>query len=84
MDCYVRVSFIEHTTRNLSANLIFDIIIADNSAFVKLPCQHSQDKKLYKYLKKLYIIDDLPVWGVSMRFKTAIRTTPIELSAHIW
>ena len=26
-------------------------------------------------LKKLYVIDDLPVWSVSMRSKTAIRTT---------
>jgi predicted AAA+ superfamily ATPase len=27
-------------------------------------------------LKKLYVIDDLPVWSVSMRSKTAMRTTP--------
>jgi len=27
-------------------------------------------------LKKLYVIEDLPVWRVSMRSKTAMRTTP--------
>ena len=37
------------------------------------------DKTIVNYintLKKLYVIDDLPVWSVSMRSKTAIRTTP--------
>jgi predicted AAA+ superfamily ATPase len=37
------------------------------------------DKTIVDYvnaLKKLYVIDDLPVWSVSMRSKTAIRTTP--------
>ena len=37
------------------------------------------DKTIMDYinaLKKLYVIDDLPVWSVSMRSKTAIRTTP--------
>jgi len=27
-------------------------------------------------LKKLYVIEDLPVWSVAMRSKTAMRTTP--------
>ena len=37
------------------------------------------DKTISDYtnaLKRLYVIDDLPVWSVSMRSKTAIRTTP--------
>ena len=36
------------------------------------------DKTIIDYtdiLQKLYVIDDLPVWNVSMRSKTAIRTT---------
>jgi len=36
------------------------------------------DKTITDYtnaLKKLYVIDDLPVWKVSMRSKTAMRTT---------
>jgi predicted AAA+ superfamily ATPase len=37
------------------------------------------DKTITDYinaLKKLYVIDDLPAWSVSMRSKTAMRTTP--------
>jgi len=37
------------------------------------------DKSIVDYtnaLKKLYVIDDLPVWSVSMRSKTAMRTAP--------
>jgi len=37
------------------------------------------DKTIADYtsaLKKLYVIDELPIWSVSMRSKTAIRTTP--------
>ena len=37
------------------------------------------DKTIADYtnaLKKLYVIDDLPVWSVSLRSKTAMRTTP--------
>ena len=37
------------------------------------------DKTILDYinaLKKLYVIDDLPVWSVSLRSKTAMRTTP--------
>jgi len=37
------------------------------------------DKTIADYisaLKKLYVIEDLPVWNVSMRSKTAMRTTP--------
>jgi len=37
------------------------------------------DKTIADYLnalKKLYVIDDLPIWSVTMRSKTAMRTTP--------
>ncbi|MCL2080170.1 MAG: DUF4143 domain-containing protein [Oscillospiraceae bacterium] len=37
------------------------------------------DKTITDYtnvLKKLYVIDDLPVWSAAMRSKTAMRTTP--------
>ena len=37
------------------------------------------DKTISDYitaLKKLFVIDDLPIWSASMRSKTAIRTTP--------
>ena len=54
---------------------------ANNSTILKDLTANDEvisDKTIVDYinaLKKLYVIDDLPVWSVSMRSKTAIRTT---------
>jgi len=61
--------------RNISAPVNHSTILKDLTANDKT----ISDKTITDYtnaLKKLYVIDDLPVWSVSMRSKTAIRTTP--------
>jgi predicted AAA+ superfamily ATPase len=55
---------------------------ANNSTILKDLAANDEiisDKTIADYvntLKKLYVIDDLPVWSVTMRSKTAMRTTP--------
>jgi len=61
--------------RHISAPVNNATIIKDLTANDKT----LSDKTIADYtsaLKKLYVIDELPVWSVSMRSKTAIRTTP--------
>ena len=68
-------SLLRSIARHISAPVNNATILADLTATDST----LSDKTIAEYanaLKKLYVIDDLPVWGVSMRTKTAIRTTP--------
>ena len=68
-------SLLRSIARHISAPVNNATILADLTATDST----LSDKTIADYtnaLKKLYVIDDLPVWGVSMRSKTAIRTTP--------
>ncbi|MCL2820486.1 MAG: DUF4143 domain-containing protein [Oscillospiraceae bacterium] len=61
--------------RHISAPANNSTIMADLSANDNT----ISDKTIADYmdaLKKLYVVDELPVWSVSMRSKTALRTTP--------
>jgi len=72
----VRVrSLLRSIARHISAPVNNSTILEDLTTNDKI----ISDKTIADYtnaLKKLYVIDDLPVWSVSMRSKTAIRTTP--------
>jgi predicted AAA+ superfamily ATPase len=63
-----------HVSAPVNNNTILEDLRANDTAI--------SDKTIADYtdaLKKLYVIEDLPVWGVSLRSKTAIRTTPKRL-----
>ena len=64
-------SIARHTSAPANnATLLADLATNDESI---------SDKTIADYitaLKKLYVIEELPVWGTSMRSKAAIRTTP--------
>jgi len=67
-------SLLRSISRHISAPVNNSTIFEDLAANDKI----ISDKTIADYtnaLKKLYVIDDLPVWSVSMRSKTAIRTT---------
>ena len=64
-------SIARHISAPVNNSTILEDLTANDSTI--------SDKTITDYtnaLRKLYVIDDLPVWGVSMRSKTAIRTTP--------
>ena len=68
-------SLLRSIARHISAPVNNSTILEDLNANDKT----ISDKTIADYtnaLKKLYVIDELPVWGASMRSKTAIRTTP--------
>jgi predicted AAA+ superfamily ATPase len=68
-------SLLRSIARHISAPVNNSTILEDLAANDKT----ISDKTIADYtfaLKKLYVVDDLPVWSVSMRSKTAIRTTP--------
>ena len=68
-------SLLRSIARHISAPVNNSTILDDLS----INDETISDKTIVNYtnaLKKLYVIDDLPVWGVSMRSKTSIRTTP--------
>jgi len=52
-----------------STTILQDLIASDISISDKTICDYTNA------LKKLFVIDDLPVWRTSLRSKTAIRTT---------
>lgn len=63
-------SIARHTSSPVNNTTILNDIITNDETI--------SDKTVADYtnaLKKLYVIEDLPVWSVSMRSKTAIRTT---------
>jgi hypothetical protein len=60
--------------RHISAPVNNSTVLED----LKASDETISDKTITDYvnaLRKLYVIDDLPVWNVSLRSKTAIRTT---------
>ncbi|MDR1993160.1 MAG: DUF4143 domain-containing protein [Nitrososphaerota archaeon] len=63
-------SIARHISSPVKNSTILGDLIANDETF--------SDKTVADYinaLKKLYVIDDLPVWRVAMRSKTAVRTT---------
>lgn len=68
-------SLLRSIARHISSPVNNSTILEDLTANDKT----ISDKTIADYinaLKHLYVIDDLPVWSVTMRSKTAIRTTP--------
>jgi predicted AAA+ superfamily ATPase len=68
-------SLLRSIARHISSPVNNSTILKDLTANDEI----ISDKTIVDYinaLKKLYVIDDLPVWSVTMRSKTAMRTTP--------
>ncbi|MDR2700721.1 MAG: DUF4143 domain-containing protein [Nitrososphaerota archaeon] len=64
-------SIARHISSPVKNSTILDDLTANDETI--------SDKTIADYinaLKKLYIIDDLPIWRAAMRSKTAMRTTP--------
>ena len=64
-------SIARHTGAPVNNSTIFNDLTTNDETI--------SDKTIADYidaLKKLYVLEDLPVWSASLRSKTAIRTTP--------